>query len=282
MKRLPIILMLSGVIAAGAFLACNKNKEYTTITPPLQASFANNTGGTYYIKNDPNSTFKVPIGITTTSDVSRNITVSITSPTGATSAQYTVPSTTITIPAGKAVDSLTIKGLFSGYATARIDTLIITITGGDAAPSDYNKTYKLVLRKYCDVVLNNFLGDYANSYDDDGGGPYGPYTVKVTAVNQLTATTGTMTLSNEAYGWMGFAPTNNAILVNLDWTDPANFKTTIPAQVIYSGNFYGYGPLTITGVGTGTFSSCDNTFKLNYKMTVAAGSFGNVNTVMAR
>ena len=280
MKRVPIILLLSGVFAAGMFLACNKKKDYPVDIAPAQAHFNNNSIGSYYIKNDPNSTFKIPVGVTNLSNSSRNITVTVTTTTGATSAQYSVPSTTVTIPAGKAVDSITVKGLFSGYAVARIDTLVFTITGGDVTPSDYNKTFKLVLRKYCDVVLSNFLGVYANSYDDDGGGPYGPYTTTVTAVNQLTPSTGTITIANASDAWMGVPP--NPIVVGLDWTDPANFKTTIAAQIIYSGNFYGYGALTITGVGTGTFSSCDNTIKLNYKMTVGAGSFGGVNTVMAR
>ena len=71
-----------------------------------------------------------------------------------------------------------------------------------------------------------------------------------------------------------------AITVNLDWTDPANFKTTIPAQFLYTDPTYG--AATITGVGNGSFASCNNTFTFSYKVTVSAGSFGNYTTTMAR
>ena len=273
--------MLTAVIATGAFLACNKKKEYAVTTPPSFSSFANQTGGSYYIQNTSSSAFYVPVGISTVTNYDRKVVISVTNKTGATSAQFSIASTTVTVPAGRALDSLVVKGVFSGYTSGRIDTLVFTITGGDVPVSDYNSTYTLVLQQYCPVVLNNLLGTYNNCYDVDNTGTYGPYTAIVTAATSTGATSGTLTISGFS-GEEVDPSTTNPVKANLDWSNPANFTTAIPAQTFYSGNFLGYGPLTFSGVGTGSFSSCNNTLNFSYTLTVSAGSFGNFNTYMAR
>lgn len=273
--------LLAVLSAAILLVSCDKTKPYDTITPPAQAHFLNATSGSYYVKNDPNSVFKIPVGTTLNSASNRTVTVTVASPTNAVAGtQYTLPSTSVVIPAGKVVDSLSVKGIFAGYPGQRVDTLVFTINNGDVPASDYNKTYKLVLRKYCDVLPASFTGNYTQSYDIDPT-VYGPYTSNIVSVTPLTATTASMVIANFSFEEITPYPINN-ITVNLDWTDPANFKTSIPSQIISSSNFYGYGALTIAPNGTGTFSSCDNTFTFNYKLTVSAGSFGNFVTKMAR
>src|SRR4051794_28887975 len=106
MKTVANKLMVTALIAGSVILACNKKKEYPVDTPPTMSNFLGTSLATYFIKDDPNSIFKVPVGITTNSASSRTVTLSVTTLTGATSAQYSVPSTTVTIPAGKVVDSV--------------------------------------------------------------------------------------------------------------------------------------------------------------------------------
>ncbi len=270
-------LMIAGAMATVLFAGCDKNENIgNVIVPPSQAHFANNLAGAYYVQNDPASVFKVPVGTTTISSSARKVTFSITSPTGAGAAQYSLPGgNTITIPAGKALDSITVKGNFAGFPGSRTDTLTFKITGGDVAPATYNDTYKLVMTKYCNVVLSSFTGNYTKCFDIQTGSPtYGPYAINITSAVALTATTGYVMMPNI---WDAGGP---AVRVNLDWTNPANFTTSIPAQFLY--NDPTYGAATITGVGTGSFSSCDNTFSLSYRVTVSAGSFGNFITTIAR
>ncbi|MGC8749902.1 hypothetical protein [Hydrotalea sp.] len=277
-----IQLFMGILFASASFVACNKNNPYPTITPPAQATFSNKTDGSYFVMNDPNSVFKIPVGTTNVTNTTRTITVSVTSPTNAAAGvQYNLPSTSVQIGPGKALDSLPVYGLFSGFSGNRVDTLVFKISGGDIPPSDYNNTYKLVMRKYCTVVPNSFLGNYNNSQDIDNTGSYGPYTAQILSITPTSATTATMVIANFSYEEIAPYPINN-ITVNLDWTDPANFKTTVPTQVISNSNFYGYGALSVAPNGTGTFSSCDNTFTFQYKLTVSAGSFGNFTTVLAR
>src|SRR5882757_8943973 len=133
-KSILAILLLVTILAG-----CDKTKPYDTAIPPAQAHFLNATGGNYYVKNDPNSVFKIPVGTTVGSTSARTISISMTSPTNAVAGtQYTLPSTTVTIPAGKVVDSLSVKGIFAGYPSTRVDTMVFTISGGDVPASDYN------------------------------------------------------------------------------------------------------------------------------------------------
>lgn len=257
--------------------SCDKTKPYDVIVPPGQANFANQTLLYYFVKNDPSTQFKLPIGLTAASSTPVTLTIGVTSPTGAVEGtHYTIPSKTITIAAGKALDSLVIKAIPTQYfANNRVDTLKVFFTNlpSGYSKSTYNDTLRIVLRKYCNVVGADFLGNFTRSVDMQGATSYTPYTAQITSFTLTSATTATAVIKNV---WDVGGTTN----VVFDWTDPANFKTTIPAQFLYTDAQYG--AATITGVGTGTFSSCDNTVNLSYKVTVAAGSFGNFITTMKR
>jgi len=277
-------LLILTFFSAG-FFSCKKDN---TINTPVLSEFASPTAiGKYFIKNDPNSVFKIPVGITTVSDKPRTVTFSVSSPTGAVEGQqYNLGATSITIPAGTAVDSIALKGIFAGYPTGRKDTLIFTITGGDVSTFKGSTTYKVVLQKHCDVNLNDFIGDFANSYDNQDPDSYGPYTATINQFVSTGPTSGTLYITN--FGDAGFGPwtpsdppANPGIAVNLNWTDPSNFTTVVPTQTI-SEDLFGYGQATISAVGSGTFSSCENSITISYKVAVAAGSFGSFVTVIKR
>jgi hypothetical protein len=273
LKNLSLGLMASVLLIAGC-----KPKDSDILTDPeLVATFTNRTGGDFYIQNVPNATFKVPVGITKPLDEPVTITVSVSSPTGAQAGQqYNLPSTTVTIPAGKVVDSLTVQGLFSGYATSRIDTLVFRITSSNPAAAPYNNTYRLVLQKYCAVTLSSFAGAWTQTNDNDGTPIYTSTVAAITAVNQTSATTGYIMVTG-LWGVPGSGP----IRVNLDWTNPANFKTDIPTgQPLYIHPTYGQA--SVRPQGSGTFSSCNNTLTLRYQVYVAAGNFAATTTTMAR
>ena len=292
MKKNKLNSAAFGLSLLVMILACNKNNPYDTVTPPVQAHFMNATIGTYFVKNDPNSTFKIPVGVTAKSGSNRNITFTVTSPTGATSGtQYTLPASSVTIQAGNVVDSLTVKGLFAGFPGTRVDTLTFNITGGDVPVSDYNSTYKLVMRKFCDVISTGLTGSFASSKDYDraltGAASAAKYNVSVSNWTALTATTASVTIKNlAATSDIGFGPfaANEPIALNgvtaiLDWTNPANFTVSIASQPFMLTTF-GYGPSTISG--SGTFSSCDQTFTLTTIVRVSAGAFSAVVSTLIR
>lgn len=276
MKKLQTIsfVTLAAVILFGA---CKKRAEDYFAVPPAESHFQNSTSGSFYVQDVSNPTFKIPLGITTVADVDRKITVSVSSPTGAAAgAQYNLPSTTVTIPAGKAIDSLTVQGIFAGFPGTRKDTLKFTITGGDVTPSAYNSTYTLVLQKYCPVNLSAFVGAFTKTDDNDGTGFYTTTVNAVTSANQTGPTSGYIMVTG-LWGVPGSGP----IRVDLDWSDPANFKTSIPTgQPLYVHSTYGQA--YVRPNGTGSFSACSNSFTLKYQVYVNAGSFAATTTTMQR
>src|SRR2546423_6530779 len=158
--NLSALLIL--IVMLGSIAGCKK--ENALVIPPVEASFANQSLGNYFVKNDPNSQYKVPIGLTTVSTTDTKVDITVSSTTAAEGTQYTIPSSTVTIPAGKVLDSFVVKGLFSGYPAGRRDTLILSISNekdaSAATPLISNDTFMLVMQGYCDVVLSNLEGAY--------------------------------------------------------------------------------------------------------------------------
>jgi len=259
--------------------SCVKQK----FTTPELAEFASSSTGnsaTYYVADDPNSVFKVPVGITTSAGKDRTIQFTVSSPSGATEGQqYTIGTNSVTIPAGQVVDSIPVKGIFAGLGSGRVDTLIITISGGDAAAFPSYSKYTLILRQYCPVVsLTDFEGNYDNTFDDAS---YGPYHTEIVA-GTITGTKGTITIKNL---WdFGF----NDIPVTLDWTDKNNFILTFTAQAtgIDAGNYdpsQAGKPLWIYPAGPGSFSSCEQTFTVRYQLGIPnVGKYPAEFTILSR
>lgn len=290
MKKITGLL---GLVACAtvALTGCDKTKEYDVIVPPSQATFLYKSIGTYYIKNAPTSTYKIPIGLTKASSTPTVVNVTVTSNTGAQlGTQYTLPSLSVTIPAGKVVDTLVVNGIFSGYntPTPRVDTLKFAIQSGDYPKSDYNDTFKLVLRKYCDVLESELVGDYNSTRDYYNVTTASASTYNATISNWTStgATTATVLIKNLGatadVGFGPFLPTDGAatgLTAVLDWTNPANFTITVASQP-YVASLYTYGASTISG--SGTFSSCDQTFSINYVVRVSAGSFSGQSSILKR
>jgi len=267
-----ILPMLAIAILGG----CEKPDAVTV--PPLQSHFTFKDAGTYEVLT-ANSRFSVPVGITTTQKTPTVVDFAISSPTGAVAGtHYTVVSNSITIPAGQAIGAIDILGSFAAYSSGRKDTLVIRLEtkSGGVVPIVTNTTYRLVLRGPCfegDVTLSSFLGTYRNT-NEDFGGAYGPYTTTISAVRQLTATTGEITVTNIFdYGW-------NPIKFVLVWTNPAA-RTAIPPAQSGIGNA---GTLSSTYAGRdisvralagqpGTFSICKQTLNLTMQVGVTGLGF---------
>lgn len=283
-------LFTTGLLTLLLFAGGCKKNETLVIAEP-QAHFTNVTGGTYQITG-PTVVKKIAVGLTNTSDQARTVTFSVTSPTGAVAGtHYNIPGgNTITIPAGKAVDSITVAGVFSQYTSGRKDTLVFTITEPSVKSSTYNSKYTLYMRGPCfegDVTLSSLLGAYANTRETFGSSPYGPYRTTISSAVSTGATTARITVTNI---WdNGWGP----IQFDLDWTDPANRTATVVAQNAVTGSNAGdingaYAGQTVAvrpfAGQPGTFSACNGTLTLKMQLGVTGvGYFGSLYTVnMAR
>ncbi|WP_207493879.1 hypothetical protein [Aridibaculum aurantiacum] len=278
---LALFTMLAGLVG------CKKDEGMVV---PEQVPFflAKPASGNYSIAT-PTSVFKVLVGLTTPSSTDRTINISVSSPSGAVAGtHYNLSKTSIVIPAGKVLDSFEVRGVQSQYLTGRRDTLQLRIDGAETSKSLLASTFNLFVSGPCfegSVNLNAFLGAYPGTIEEFGT-PYGPYTTTVTAVNQTSPTTGTITVSNifDA-GW-------NPVTFNLDWTDPANRIITLTQQ----SNIGDAGTINPTYSGQdisvrnhsngqrGTFSICNQTITIRMQLGVTGlGWFNTMYTLnMAR
>ncbi|MFD2919906.1 hypothetical protein ACFS6H_09325 [Terrimonas rubra] len=155
-------ILLISVIFVGN--SCKK-KDFTR--PPELAKFLNTATLSYPVRDDAASVFKIAVGLTQPSSVNKTFTFTVSSPTGAVEGtQYTLPSKTITIPAGQTIDSISVKGLFNGYNGGRKDTLVFTLTSGDAPFFVGGTVAKVVLQQYCPFNINVFSGNFEVLRDD--------------------------------------------------------------------------------------------------------------------
>jgi hypothetical protein len=161
-KIIPSIFFSAGLLLllTVVLYSCKKDK---VVTPDQELALfgAGGTTTSYLVPDNPNATFKIGLGVTKPAPVDRKINFSITSPTGAVEGtQYTISSKTVTIPAGKVVDSVSLKGIFAGFPTGRRDTLVFKITGGDIPALIGSDVFKVVLQKFCPLDMTVFNGNF--------------------------------------------------------------------------------------------------------------------------
>jgi hypothetical protein len=278
------------VFFALAFASCKKTESEFIKVAESAVHFVGTTNPTYTLSSSTTGPFTVNIGTTDVTTADRSVTIDITSPTGAAQGtHYTVTSKSVTIPAGQATASFNIQGIYSQYTNGRKDTLVITLKEPGIAVAPYDNTMRLVLRGPCfepDIVLAELKGAYGNTNEVWGTAPDGPYTTTVTAVNQTSPTTGTITVANVFNN--GWTP----LVFTLDWTDPLNRKVTLVTQsaggnagdsfgATYNGIPYGVRPVPVASGGqVGTFSYCSQTIILKMQVGVfGVGYSGSLYTL---
>lgn len=251
------------------FNSCDKTKQYDLeVAEPGQAHF-NNTIGTadeyvnYYVVDDPNSTFTLSVGTTNVTSEDRSVSWKLAAPTGAVAGtHYTMVTTgnSVTIPAGQATTDIKIHGIFAPYASGlRRDTLVFTLEQPATVEiAGFSDTVKVILQKYCTPVISSYTGAWNNvlEYDVVGGPPtYGPYSVGISNVTQVSPTRSEVTITN-----LWDYPTS--LRMTFKYADPGNHQVVIPEQ--YSGVNLRSGGVTYelwirTSAGqVNTFNSCDN------------------------
>jgi hypothetical protein len=284
LTKLPLFRLLqlfAGVLIMGTLAAACKKAAGITL-PPSEAHFLNQRSGVYFITG-PEVTDTIPVGVTTVSNsADRTISFTVSSPSGADSGtQYSLVSSFVRIQAGEAIGYIVVKGNYAFYnGTIRKDTLLFTLTDqgkGGITASDFNDSFTLVMRGPCvegeDFDPAEFDGTYNNAVDiPPGSQPDDTYTVNIssTQTGPTSATLHIQDLASVTFVASSTDPTYNpGIIVNLDWSDPHNLKATIPSQLFENTYF----DATIVGDSAGTFSSCHQTFTLNYDILIPAFGF---------
>jgi hypothetical protein len=269
MNRKIIIPLLSIAVATTVLFSCKKRVDADIPPANSEIALADISPKSFYVLSTaPGDTYKIPIGITTPLDRPVTVQFSYTSATAVAGTHYTAPAS-ITIPAGKVIDSLAIKGIFANIPAGVAHNVTVKITGGDLPALVDRDSVVVVLRRYCNVNVAALAGSYSTIETSAFGGTSGPYISTVTSVVQTSPTTATAIMNNV---W-DFNITANVIF---DWTDPGNFKVIL--NPITQQTWYMYmvtNPTFVTQASgtTNTFSSCENKITMNFRFYTSAGTF---------
>ena len=220
------------------------------------------------------------VGKPLSTDVTVQVNVISDKTTARAGTDYSMPSTVV-IPAGSNVATLTITGYFDGLddGTADSRTLAIELIGPNGVPSITSpisvsnsmgvNTHTLTLRKLCGFVPEDFEGFYdvldKSGYEPD---PYPIYEVEVTLVSKAG--------SVATYIVDGLWGENIPVEFTIDGTDLFNITVSIPEQE-YDVDAT-YGQMWFAQRSQGKVDACDLIISTNYQIFVAAGWFDQVVT----
>jgi hypothetical protein len=280
--RTHIKILTLSLLTGTVLTSCFKEQKFN---PPAEALFPRSaTAQNYFVRNTPTSSFKLPIGVTNVSNSPRTVSVSIASnSTAVEGTHFNITNKTITIPAGKAVDTVDIRGLYANLPNTGSLTLNLAVAGtNDISAAGFLSTQRVNIFRYCDVVLNNFVRAYNNTRDIEAN--FGPYTTSIVSATPLTTTTASIVVRN--FYDFGF----NDLTFTLNWTNDANFTVTLQPQftgrdasVLFGDDFLGRELWIYPASGqTGSFSSCTNSFTIVYQFGVpGVGVAAAQSTVLA-
>jgi hypothetical protein len=262
-QKLFIPILFAGLITVILF-SCKKSLQADIPPANSEIAYEDNTDKNFYVLSSaPGDTYKIPIGITTPLSTPVTVQLSYTSATAVAGTHYTAPAS-ITIPAGKVLDSISVKGFFANIPAGVTHRVVVRISGGDLPALSNRDSTVLLLRRYCNVNPAALAGNY-NTVETSTSGTVGNYVKTVTNVVQTSPTTATGRINNI---W-DFSISANVIF---DWTDPSNFKVSMnPLSQTTQYTSAGMAVLITQHTGTNTFSSCANTITMNFRLVRSDG-----------
>lgn len=251
-----------GVVTGMAFAinACKKN-DGIKIAPQASLFASAGATGSYFIPNDPNTVYKIPVGLTAPANSDLTIDFSVTSSSATEGQQYTIAKKSVTIKAGSTVDSIPVKGLFSGFTSSRRDTLVFKITSTSIPTVFGSNSFTLVLQQFCPLVMSDFAGNF--TVLEDGWEDYFPGDVIPLTVS-----------GNTVSFYYGTAPdaTRKPIVIKVD---PNTFVTSVDAVAYghYSTPLI-FSAKSITA-STNVVVPCDKKITVTLNHTSSSGNYGN-------
>jgi hypothetical protein len=232
------ILLLTAVVLSTFMFSCDEENDDIHIYDEGTVTYFTNTSSNLFVTADNPSTF-IEVVSSSTSGSARTFTVSIDTDesTAIEGVEFTLPSNTVTIPAGSYVGLFEVAGLFDGALEAG-SSLVLNLSGTSTA--GFDATYNLGIFKLCDSDLggtyevtttygfHDFLPDFSTNTQmmdwvplGDGvyfiqdfsgglydGGPYtGAYGTGPTSMDvEVTDICGSITWSGQTDPWGDILP----------------------------------------------------------------------------
>lgn len=252
-----IVLLLITVIYSSCDAVLDQDKTDFG-KGPILTQFQKATIVANFVKDGTVQTYDIPLTIIggRNEPINEPITITISvdpSSTASLGSEFTLETTTYTIPAGKMAVNAQIKVSTNKLDPFDAKSLILKIDSSNKGISEKNKT-KIVLQAVCPLNLDNFVGNYTSTKD---GISSNSVVVLGSAPNSLLITTG-----------------SEKILIQLN---PEVTKPTITyvdkGAVLSVHTTYGDVWATTINPELSTYNSCDYSLNLEFKRCVSVGCF---------
>lgn len=261
MRKYSIIKAISFLLIAVAFSSCDDilDQEETDFGKgPMLAQFEQQSVVANFIQNGEVQTYNIPIQIIggRNQPINEPITVTISadpSSTAVSGKEYTLETTTYTIPAGQLSVNAQIKVPSDNLEPFDAKKLVLKIDSSSKGVSESNTT-EIVLQAVCELDLSGFVGDYTSTTAG----------VSKTSVVSLGSETNSLLITTGA----------EQILIQLstDVTKPT--ITYVEEGAVYSVHAsYGDVWATTVSASLSTYNSCDYSMNLEFKRCVSIGCF---------
>ena len=144
------ILLLTAVVLSSFMFSCDEDDD-RNVYDGGEVTYFTETAGSLFVTSDNPST-SIEVVTTTTSSAARtfNIEVDNDASTAQAGVDYSLPSTTVTIPAGSYFGSFDVNGIFDG-ALEEGSTLVLKLTG--AGIGVFDNEFSLGIFKLCESDL---------------------------------------------------------------------------------------------------------------------------------
>ncbi|MDG2357882.1 MAG: hypothetical protein P8L21_06345 [Polaribacter sp.] len=187
MKKMKNLYYLIGVILTIGFTSCedeNYGVEVNNFNGNV-AYFISGKKDNYFVSPNADA-FKIQVGATNKSNSDRNYTIEVSPESTATKGvDFSVASSTVTIPAGEYFGEISIVGIYEGTTTTGSE-LILSLKGDSSDPAMINNSFSLSIFQKC---ISDLAGNYSvtTTYGFHDFLPdFNPYTMEmeIVAVDQ--------------------------------------------------------------------------------------------------
>lgn len=251
------ILLLLAFFAVGSFTSCEEEAPLV-YNGPSEVHFPS-AAATYFVNQENDGGFKIPIGVTAASNESRTFNVALVVeeesavPYAEDGTHYTLESTTVTIPANEVTGYITVNGNFENLADPRKLSFVLSEGQKNAG---FRQSYELVMRQFCPYVQSDFVGEFRLT-----SALFGEWDVEMVAGENPDEVI-VKDMYEEGYD----------VIIKLDDSNQSNFVATVAEQGLYTHSIYG----EVSGVteAAGKFSACETTIDVRLFRCVSIGCFG--------
>jgi len=157
MKNLYILALI--IFASLTTVSCEEDPQTLDVNDPSNSviGFVTTSANLSVLEGTGSGTVDAEVGVSTVSNVDRSFNVTVnTAASTATADTYSVPST-VTIPAGSYIGTLTITGNETPNLTPTAASLVVEITSEDAFVTD---ALTVSLFRVCPIPSTYLVGDY--------------------------------------------------------------------------------------------------------------------------